>query len=65
MMMNRHGKASYVSFVDDHVDPVELKDIWTLKWHRKFGMTADKNVTTGISVIFGNSFQIACQKLSS
>ncbi|MEN8127768.1 MAG: prepilin-type N-terminal cleavage/methylation domain-containing protein [Planctomycetota bacterium] len=41
MMMNRHGKAGNVSFVDGHAEAVELSDFWSLKWHRKFEIKHD------------------------
>ena len=51
-MMGRHGRASNVSFVDGHVDAVELKDFWTLKWHRKFQTSADKKRNDGVTPIY-------------
>ena len=35
-MIARHGGALSVSFLDGHVEPVHLKQMWSLKWSRQF-----------------------------
>jgi prepilin-type processing-associated H-X9-DG protein len=35
-MVDRHRGALSVSFLDGHVEPVELKHMWSLKWSRQF-----------------------------
>ena len=34
--IDRHNGAINLGFVDTHVDRVPLKELWTLKWHRRF-----------------------------
>ena len=46
-MTGRHGGALDVAFLDGHVDPVKLKDMWTLKWSKTFGGTANKTRVGG------------------
>lgn len=38
--LDRHGRAINMAFVDGHVDAVPLRDLWQLKWHRTFEVTA-------------------------
>jgi prepilin-type processing-associated H-X9-DG protein len=30
----RHGMAINVAYLDGHAQPVELPDLWRLKWHK-------------------------------
>jgi prepilin-type processing-associated H-X9-DG protein len=50
--LNRHSQAINVAFMDWSIRKVDLKELWTLKWHKNFnthgawtkagGATADK-----------------------
>jgi prepilin-type N-terminal cleavage/methylation domain-containing protein/prepilin-type processing-associated H-X9-DG protein len=35
-MIDRHGGALSVSFMDGHVEPIALRQIWSLKWSKQF-----------------------------
>lgn len=39
--IDRHRMQIGISFIDGHVEPVELKDLWTLPWHRGWKATFD------------------------
>jgi prepilin-type N-terminal cleavage/methylation domain-containing protein/prepilin-type processing-associated H-X9-DG protein len=41
-MIDRHGGAMSVSFLDGHVEPVDLKKMWSLKWSRQFATDAQE-----------------------
>ena len=32
----RHGKRVNVAFLDGHVAAVDLRDLWTLRWHSQW-----------------------------
>jgi len=34
--LDRHGMAVNMGFIDGHVERVPLKQLWKLKWHKKF-----------------------------
>ncbi len=34
--IDRHNKAVNIGFTDTHVERVQLEDLWTLNWHRRF-----------------------------
>lgn len=36
LMLRRHWGNANVSFLDGHVENVNLEDMWSLKWHREF-----------------------------
>ncbi len=36
LMLRRHHGITNIAFADGHTEPVELKDLWNLKWSRKF-----------------------------
>jgi prepilin-type N-terminal cleavage/methylation domain-containing protein/prepilin-type processing-associated H-X9-DG protein len=42
-MIDRHGGALSVSFLDGHVEPVDLKHMWSLKWSRAFETDAEEH----------------------
>jgi len=42
-MIDRHGGALSVSFLDGHVEPVELKYMWSLKWSKAFETDAQEH----------------------
>jgi prepilin-type processing-associated H-X9-DG protein len=33
---NRHSKTTNLVYGDGHVDKIELKDLWTQRWHRQY-----------------------------
>jgi prepilin-type processing-associated H-X9-DG protein len=39
-LINRHKDKTNVGFVDGHVDPIKLENLWSLKWGRKFQTTS-------------------------
>ncbi len=39
--IDRHKDAINLGFVDTHVDRVPLKELWSLKWHRRFISNTD------------------------
>jgi prepilin-type N-terminal cleavage/methylation domain-containing protein/prepilin-type processing-associated H-X9-DG protein len=40
--IDRHNRAINIVFMDNHVEPVELQDLWKTNWHRGW---EDKDVT--------------------
>jgi prepilin-type processing-associated H-X9-DG protein len=32
--LDRHNRSINVCFLDGHAEPVALRDLWKLKWHR-------------------------------
>ena len=42
--LDRHNRRVNVVFLDGHASPVELVDLWTLKWHRRW-LTPDPRPT--------------------
>ena len=34
LVSDRHGNKTNVVFGDTHVESINLKDLWTLKWHK-------------------------------
>ena len=34
--LRRHGPRINVAFLDGHAEPVELRNLWTLQWHRRW-----------------------------
>ena len=34
--MNRHGKGINIVFLDNSVNNINVKDLWTLKWNNEF-----------------------------
>ena len=36
LMLRRHFGVCNIAFADGHTEPVELKNLWNLKWHQKF-----------------------------
>ena len=45
ILIDRHFDRINVAFVDGHVEAVELKDLWSLTWHKnwipKYDMTRE------------------------
>ena len=46
-MIDRHGGALSVSFLDGHVEPVRLREMWTLKWSKSFGGESNRTRVGG------------------
>lgn len=47
MVIDRHLGAINVSFADGHVAPVELKELWSLTWHKDWNIQHDVTRTDG------------------
>lgn len=45
--LNRHKAAINVAFLDWSIRKVDLKELWTLKWHRNFSTTGPWTVAGG------------------
>jgi len=50
VMIDRHGGKLNVSFLDGHVEHFELKEMWSLKWHKKFVMQYDMKRSDGSDI---------------
>lgn len=42
--IDRHNKAINIGFTDTHVERVQLEELWTLKWHRRFQPNNDVSI---------------------
>jgi len=42
--IDRHNKAVNIGFTDTHAERVQLEDLWTLKWHRRFQPNYDVSI---------------------
>ncbi len=52
LLIRRHKGTSNVSFLDGHVESVELEQLWSLKWHREFKRDYDKRRTDNKTPIY-------------
>ena len=43
-MIDRHGGKLSVSFLDGHVEPIALKQMWSLKWSKQFATDAEDHL---------------------
>ena len=46
-VMDRHFGSINVSFADGHAEPVELKELWSLTWHKNWEIQHDMTRTDG------------------
>jgi hypothetical protein len=44
LCVNRHGGAQYCLFADWSVRKVSLKQLWKLKWHRTYDISAPEPI---------------------
>ncbi|MBI9017667.1 MAG: prepilin-type N-terminal cleavage/methylation domain-containing protein [Phycisphaerae bacterium] len=44
-LIDRHDMAVNISYVDGHAERVQLKNLWTPKWHKKFRMNSEVTIT--------------------
>lgn len=49
-LINRHGSSLNMSFLDGHVEPIELKMLWSLKWSRTFQTKGEQTRTDGTPI---------------
>ena len=42
--IDRHNKAINIGFTDTHAERVQLEELWTLKWHRRFQPNYDVSI---------------------
>lgn len=42
--IDRHNKAVNIGFTDTHAERVQLEELWTLKWHRRFEPNYDVSI---------------------
>jgi len=42
--IDRHNKAINIGFTDTHVERVQLEELWTLNWHRRFKPNYDVSI---------------------
>jgi prepilin-type processing-associated H-X9-DG protein len=48
LCVNRHGGAQNALFADWSARKVALKQLWTLKWHRKFDINGPWTAAGGV-----------------
>ncbi len=51
-MIDRHGGNLSVSFLDGHVEPIALENMWSLKWSREFTTTGQEQLRTDGTPIY-------------
>jgi prepilin-type N-terminal cleavage/methylation domain-containing protein/prepilin-type processing-associated H-X9-DG protein len=49
--IDRHDKTINMLFMDWHVESVDLKELWTLKWHKQFNTTGPWTVAGGVQAL--------------
>lgn len=49
-LFNRHGDTVNVAFLDGHVDSIQLKMLWSLKWSKKFQTLGEQARSDGSSI---------------
>jgi prepilin-type N-terminal cleavage/methylation domain-containing protein len=52
LMLRRHFGICNMAFADTHTEPIELKNLWNLKWSRKFDTLGREQTRTDGSAIY-------------
>ncbi len=54
LLLRRHFGITNIAFADGHTEPVQLKNLWNLKWSRKFTPLGREQTRTDGSAIYRN-----------
>ncbi len=52
LLVDRHEGSVNISFLDGHVESVNLEKLWSLKWHREFNRYHDDKLRTDNTPIY-------------